>query len=136
MYNAWVSPICGRMYAYGRGSFCFPNVPFFAIFTKTATTTSTYASSLPDHYPLNFIFWVRKACYVYEFSTLRLLVVVHIFEKINLGNIPMSHRKIIRVSDARQYPFQFRMEKGILSGNSAILGHAIFRFVPPLHVLL
>ena len=47
---------------------------------------------------------------MYDFSTLRALVVVHIFEKINpvdLGNIPMSHRKIIRVSDARQYPFQF-----------------------------
>ena len=70
------------------------------------TTTSTYASSLPDHYPLNFVFWVRKACNMYELSTLRLLVVVHIFEKINpvdLGNIPMSHRKIIRVSDARLY---------------------------------
>ena len=50
---------------------------------------------------------------MYELSTLRLLVVVHIFEKINpvdFGNIPMSHRKIIRVSDARQYPFQFRIE--------------------------
>ena len=87
------------------------------------TTTSTYASSLPDPYPLNFVFWVRKACNVYELSTLRLLVVVHIFEKINpvdLGNIPMSHRKIIRVSDARQYPFQFLTER---------LRLAVFRLV-------
>ena len=51
---------------------------------------------------------------MYEFSTLRALVVVHIINPVHLGNIPMSHRKIIRVSDARQYPFQFRMEKGIL----------------------
>ena len=95
----------------------FSNVAFSTLFhfkiqrserfsPADGTTTSTYASSLPDLYPLNFVFWVRKACNMYELSTLRLLVVVHI-----LGNIPMSHRKIIRVSDARQYPFQFLMER-------------------------
>ena len=36
---------------------------------------------------------------MYELSTLCALVVVHI--SVDLGNIPMSHRKIIRVSDAR-----------------------------------
>ena len=33
--------------------------------------------------PFAEISWVRKACNVNEFSTLRALVVVHIFEKIN-----------------------------------------------------